>query len=130
MYRYLPILPLVLVNGADGIGTGWSTSIPNYNPEDIVVNLRRLLAGEEPLPMAPWYRGFTGEIAEVPAARTATGKSFQATGTVTEVCSGRPLACCPLAGSLCTAWAQGCAGVRLQGQAAMYCLEPDRPQHE
>lgn len=27
---YLPILPLLLVNGAEGIGTGWSTSVPNY----------------------------------------------------------------------------------------------------
>lgn len=38
---YAPVLPLVLVNGAEGIGTGWSTSIPNYNPRDIVVNLMR-----------------------------------------------------------------------------------------
>jgi hypothetical protein len=37
---------MVLVNGAEGIGTGWSTSIPNYSPRDIVANLRRLLAGE------------------------------------------------------------------------------------
>ena len=29
---YMPILPMVLVNGADGIGTGWMTKIPNYNP--------------------------------------------------------------------------------------------------
>jgi DNA topoisomerase-2 len=33
---YMPILPLVLVNGADGIGTGWMTKIPNYNPREIV----------------------------------------------------------------------------------------------
>jgi DNA topoisomerase-2 len=25
---YLPIIPMVLINGAEGIGTGWSTSIP------------------------------------------------------------------------------------------------------
>ena len=29
---YMPIIPMVLVNGADGIGTGWMTKIPNYNP--------------------------------------------------------------------------------------------------
>ena len=29
---YMPIIPMVLVNGADGIGTGWSTKVPNYNP--------------------------------------------------------------------------------------------------
>jgi DNA topoisomerase-2 len=37
---YLPILPLVLVNGAEGIGTGWSTSIPCFNPREIVENLK------------------------------------------------------------------------------------------
>jgi hypothetical protein len=38
--RYMPLLPTVLINGAEGIGTGWSTSIPNYNPRDIMANLR------------------------------------------------------------------------------------------
>ncbi len=37
---YVPILPMVLVNGAEGIGTGWSTSIPCFNPSDIVKNLQ------------------------------------------------------------------------------------------
>lgn len=32
----MPIVPTVLVNGAEGIGTGWSTSIPNFNPRDLV----------------------------------------------------------------------------------------------
>lgn len=51
-----------------GIGTetevyiGWSTSIPNYNPEEIVENLRRMMKGEDVVPMSPWYRGFKGEI--------------------------------------------------------------------
>ena len=62
--HYLPILPLVLVNGADGIGTGWSTSIPNYNPRDLMANIRRLLADEEQERMHPWYRNFEGEIME------------------------------------------------------------------
>ncbi|KAI5885142.1 type II DNA topoisomerase [Schizophyllum commune H4-8] len=59
---YMPIIPMVLVNGADGIGTGWSTSIPSYNPTDIVANIRRLMDGEEQVPMFPWWRGFNGEI--------------------------------------------------------------------
>ena len=42
-HRYVPILPAVLINGAEGIGTGWSTSIPNYSPRDVVANLLRLL---------------------------------------------------------------------------------------
>ncbi|KAH9949498.1 type II DNA topoisomerase [Amylocystis lapponica] len=59
---YLPVVPMVLINGADGIGTGWSTSIPAYNPEEIVANIRRLMNGEEQVPMMPWWRGFTGTI--------------------------------------------------------------------
>ncbi|KAI1319072.1 DNA topoisomerase 2 [Mortierella claussenii] len=59
---YMPVIPMILVNGADGIGTGWSSSVPNYNPEDIVANIRRLMKGEEQVPMVPWYRGFVGSI--------------------------------------------------------------------
>ncbi|VVC97115.1 unnamed protein product [Leptidea sinapis] len=59
---YVPILPMVLVNGSEGIGTGWSTKIANYNPRDIVENIRRMLDGEEPKPMHPWYKNFRGTI--------------------------------------------------------------------
>ncbi|KAJ6498011.1 DNA topoisomerase II [Mycena vitilis] len=59
---YLPVVPLVLINGAEGIGTGWSTNIPCFNPEEIVANLRRMMAGEEMVPMHPWWRGYRGEI--------------------------------------------------------------------
>ncbi|XP_054812803.1 DNA topoisomerase 2 [Prosopis cineraria] len=59
---YMPVIPMVLVNGSEGIGTGWSSFIPNYNPRDIIANVRRLLNGEEVVPMDPWYKGFKGII--------------------------------------------------------------------
>ena len=59
---YVPILPMVLVNGADGIGTGWMTKIPNFNPREIARNLQRLLNGLEPEEMNPWFKGFRGTI--------------------------------------------------------------------
>ena len=59
---YMPVIPMVLVNGSDGIGTGWSSSTPNFNPREIVENLRRMIRGEEPAKMAPYYGGFKGEI--------------------------------------------------------------------
>lgn len=59
---YIPILPMVLVNGAEGIGTGWMTKIPNYNPRDIVRNLRRMIDGEEPKELIPWYKNFRGTV--------------------------------------------------------------------
>jgi DNA topoisomerase-2 len=59
---YLPILPMILVNGAEGIGTGFSTKIPCYNPEKIVQNLRLLMEDKKMKKMTPYYRGFTGDI--------------------------------------------------------------------
>jgi DNA topoisomerase-2 len=54
----MPIIPMLLVNGGEGIGTGWSSFLPNYNPRIIVDNIKRLMAGEEQYEMVPWYRGF------------------------------------------------------------------------
>lgn len=48
---YIPIIPTVLVNGAEGIGTGWASKIPNYDIREIISNIYRMLDGEEPLPM-------------------------------------------------------------------------------
>lgn len=62
---YLPIIPMVLVNGSEGIGTGWSTKIPLHNPRDVISNLRRMLAGEEPKILHPWYKNFRGSIEAV-----------------------------------------------------------------
>ena len=62
---YVPIIPMVLVNGSEGIGTGWSTKIPNFNPRDLVNNLKRMINNEEPLPMKPWFKGYQGVIEQV-----------------------------------------------------------------
>ncbi|XP_040186944.1 DNA topoisomerase 2-alpha isoform X2 [Rana temporaria] len=62
---YMPIIPIVLVNGAEGIGTGWSCKIPNFDIREIVGNVQRMLHGEEPLPMLPSYKNFKGMIHEL-----------------------------------------------------------------
>lgn len=60
---YMPILPMVLINGAVGIGTGFSTNVPCYNPDDVVRVLRMLLDGKDVTDdIAPWYHGFEGAI--------------------------------------------------------------------
>ncbi|EYC08717.1 hypothetical protein Y032_0064g3495 [Ancylostoma ceylanicum] len=66
---YCPIIPMVLVNGASGIGTGWSTSIHNYNPREICENMRKLIRGEQTKPMAPWFKGFRGTIEQLDPSR-------------------------------------------------------------
>ena len=60
--NYMPVIPMVLVNGSDGIGTGWSSSTPNYCPRQVIANLRRRLKGEELEKMVPHYSGFNGEM--------------------------------------------------------------------
>lgn len=73
---YLPVLPMILVNGCSGMGTGYSTNIPQFNPVEIVSALRaRLMATTETETVAwptltPWFHGFRGAV--VPC--TAHGK--------------------------------------------------------
>ena len=59
---YMPTLPMVLVNGTEGIGTGFSCYVPPFNPEDIKANIKRILTGEDIVPMRPWFRGFKGVV--------------------------------------------------------------------
>jgi DNA topoisomerase-2 len=65
---YVPVIPLVLVNGANGIGTGYSTHVPCFDPRDIIRAIRYRLddapaEGAPPPPrMSPWYRGYRGRI--------------------------------------------------------------------
>lgn len=40
---FYPIIPMVLINGADGIGTGYNTKIPNFNIKDVIFNLKCLI---------------------------------------------------------------------------------------
>lgn len=60
--NYVPIIPLLLVNGSTGIATGYSTSIPSYDMKDIISNLKRLLQNERALPMNPYFKGFKGYV--------------------------------------------------------------------
>jgi DNA topoisomerase-2 len=68
---YAPIIPTLLVNGARGIGTGYSTFIPSYNPTAIkALLLDWLVSGCNDAvisnaKLVPWYKGYTGTIAEV-----------------------------------------------------------------
>ncbi|GAB7366207.1 hypothetical protein MBLNU230_g7767t1 [Neophaeotheca triangularis] len=77
---YVPIVPMILINGADGIGTGWSTTIPNFNPADIIENLKRRMRGsskDDMENMKPWFRGWTGEAEQIGEDR------FRFSGVVT-----------------------------------------------
>lgn len=58
----LPIIPMILVNGCEGIGTGYSTYIPQYNPKDIIQNLLNILQDKPYIPLFPYFRNFNGDV--------------------------------------------------------------------
>ena len=63
---YVPIIPMVLVNGSKGIGTGFSTEILCYNPKNIIAYLKNKLCGtKDKIEFLPYYEGFTGEIEKI-----------------------------------------------------------------
>ena len=90
---YVPRLPMVLVNGTEGIGTGFSCYVPPYNPEDIKANIGRILSGQSVKPMAPWFRGFKGKITKEDDTTWVASGVYRDRGggkyTVTELPPGR-----------------------------------------
>jgi DNA topoisomerase-2 len=62
---YAPVLPMLLVNGARGIGTGYSTYVPPHNPVDLKRALIAWLNGDASAletPLKPFFRGFRGQV--------------------------------------------------------------------
>jgi len=63
---YAPIIPMVLVNGSKGIGTGFSTDIMCYNPLDIINYLKsKLTSTISEISFVPYYEGFKGVITKI-----------------------------------------------------------------
>ena len=64
---YAPIIPMILVNGAKGIGTGFSTDIMCYNPLTIIEYLKSKLSDlpTTSFEFVPYYDGFQGQIEKI-----------------------------------------------------------------
>jgi DNA topoisomerase-2 len=105
---YVPVVPFALCNGADGIGTGWATTVPNYAPRALIGVMRRMITavggdvdgalseltaiecGADDL--APAYRGFAGAIAPKAAAGTfAVSGNCTRTGDATVLVDELPV---------------------------------------
>jgi DNA topoisomerase-2 len=82
---YMPIIPMILVNGGIGIGTGFSTNVPCFNPHEVIElcekiiskikdvhgniytqeqieSLKQTVMDVELNTITPWYFGFKGSI--------------------------------------------------------------------
>jgi DNA topoisomerase-2 len=80
---YVPVIPMSLVNGSIGIGTGFSTNIQSYDPRDVAGYLAAKLGrAEPPAPAAfvPWYRGFKGTVAPAAPGKFVIRGAYTRTG--------------------------------------------------
>jgi DNA topoisomerase-2 len=59
---YVPIVPMLLVNGAEGIGTGFSCYVPPYDIEILKHNIECALKQVAMVPMVPHFKGFKGRV--------------------------------------------------------------------
>jgi DNA topoisomerase-2 len=86
--HYMPVVPMVLVNGTKGIGTGWSTEVPSYHPRAVVRALKARLdwRDDSDVPMdqrttstdlVPWYRGFKGRVRAVANGRFSVNGVYE-----------------------------------------------------
>ena len=88
---YLPIIPAVLLNGSDGMGTGFACRILSYNPLDLVAACEEVVKKSKLREdLTPWYRGFTGTI-EKNAQQTVFTGVYEIQNTTTMVISELPI---------------------------------------
>lgn len=58
----LPKLPLMLLNGAEGIGTGFSSVVPSFNHKDIINSMISVIETGKSKKIKPWARYYTEKI--------------------------------------------------------------------
>lgn len=82
---YMPVIPMVLVNGTEGIGTGFSCYVPPFNPDDIRENILNHVNGKEIKKMKPWFKGFKGRVFVDDTGGWVTEGVWQVVGTTVKV---------------------------------------------
>ena len=85
---YAPIIPMILVNGSMGIGTGFSTDIPPFSPEDVIKYIKYKLEPDkyttQPT-ISMYYRGFMGNIEKITDDKYIIRGVYTITGNIVHV---------------------------------------------
>jgi DNA gyrase subunit A len=87
----LPKLPIMLLNGAEGIGTGFSSVIPSFHHEDIVKSMISFVETGKIKKVKPYFRYFTEKVDIDEKGRIITKMAFKQVGEkifITEVPKG------------------------------------------
>jgi DNA topoisomerase II len=94
---YVPIIPMILVNGSDGIGTGTSSFIPCFNPIDLIdFLLQKIRPSTEIIDskkLFPYYRGFKGSITKIGPHRYMSRGIYKKLGPNTIEVTELPIRC-------------------------------------
>ncbi|PIP89958.1 MAG: hypothetical protein COW01_00605 [Bdellovibrionales bacterium CG12_big_fil_rev_8_21_14_0_65_38_15] len=76
----LPKLPIMLLNGAEGIGTGFSSVIPSFNHKDICASLQAYLETGKPKKLKPYVHYYSDKIDVDKKGRMVFGMRFEKIG--------------------------------------------------
>ena len=83
---YAPAIPMILVNGSKGIGTGFSTDVMPHNPLHIIAYIRAMLAAtpatDRPV-IEPYFKGFKGTIRNIATSATSATSGAPASASAT-----------------------------------------------
>jgi DNA gyrase subunit A len=58
----LPKLPMMLLNGAEGIGTGYSSMIPSFHHKDIIESMVEYIRTGKVKPIKPWFDNYNSKV--------------------------------------------------------------------
>jgi DNA topoisomerase-2 len=79
---YAPIIPMILVNGTKGIGTGFSTDIMCYNVDEIITYIKNKLTNKpNSNEIHPYYEGFKGTINKIAIDKYLIKGNYKMIGT-------------------------------------------------
>ena len=87
---YAPAIPMILVNGSKGIGTGFSTDIMPHNPLQIIQYIRAMLTeasakggsgtGDRPT-IEPYFKGFKGTVRNIGGSGDSASSAILPSGS-------------------------------------------------
>jgi DNA gyrase subunit A len=76
----LPKLPIMLLNGAEGIGTGFSSVIPSFNHKDIIASMIQFVQTGKIKKIKPYVRYFADKLEIDDKGKILTNMSFKQIG--------------------------------------------------
>jgi len=62
---YMPVIPMILVNGTNGIGTAFSSTVCSHRLDDVCQAVLNKMQGKPVHKLRPYFRGFQGRIVDL-----------------------------------------------------------------